>query len=503
MNSKPFLDSLKDLGSAKKIPSLGHRIGGRWIPTQKAMQAISCVNPSTEEVICESLVDRSLISLAVDKAMECRESLLKVNISKKFSDLRKWRTSISDHSESFILAAAYEFGKPRFEMEQDLLQCLNYLDWIAEHEDTLMDDLLRPAKLSPVKGKYELLPLGIVAAYLPFSHALSSFVQYFSSAYLASAPLIVFSSAHSMLTANMIGIIEEQMDLCPGALSMIIGNFELFRQSLSDKRLSVFIYNGSKEHCETLGKEARGLGPRHMFLTSGGKNSMIVDESAHLDVAVDCALKGAFRTTGQLCSSTSRIFVASSRLKEFGERLTSEIGRIQAVVSPETSKSMDSGFGMGPLYSKKSMEKFLRFQTMAQRETRENYSWGKALSSAKKGFFVTPGLHLLKEFDPESAYQSNVLFCPDIAMYEFSKLEVALSQANATQAPYALSFCGDPEVFAKVSHFVSAPNKLVNLPTSDSASILPLTGRLECGDYRYNQAGFIALLSYPSVTIGG
>src|SRR5205823_5890789 len=99
-------------------------------------------------------------------------------------------------------------------------------------------------------------------------------------------------------------------------------------------------------------------------------------------------------------------------LSEFNEALTETISQMEIGRTDVVTRPGYRGPFMGPLYSHKAVEKFQRYQTMAHRESKQTLLWGKALETPTKGYFVTPGAHLLQEFDNNSAYQGNVLFCP-------------------------------------------------------------------------------------------
>ena len=157
---------------------------------------------------------------------------------------------------------------------------------------------------------------------------------------------------------------------------------------------------------------------------------------------------------------------------------------------------------MGPVYSKKAVEKFLRFQTMAHREARQTLKWGKAIEN-DGGYFVSPGVHHIDKFEPNSAYQGNVLFCPDIAIYDYEVLDQTIAKINNTDAPFVMSFVGDPAIINSRRHLFLAPNLQVNLPTVELEATMPLSGRLNCGDHRFGGAGLSLLLSYPQILTTG
>ena len=88
---------------------------------------------------------------------------------------------------------------------------------------------------------------------------------------------------------------------------------------------------------------------------------------------------------------------------------------------------------MGPLYSKKAIDKFLRFQTMAKRESKKTLLWSRTYETESNGYFVLPGVHMIDEFDPTSAYQSNVIMAPDLSSQRISLISHNDSPALVTE----------------------------------------------------------------------
>jgi acyl-CoA reductase-like NAD-dependent aldehyde dehydrogenase len=136
---------------------------------------------------------------------------------------------------------------------------------------------------------------------------------------------------------------------------------------------------------------------------------------------------------------------------------------------------------------------------MAKREAEKTLLWGKTIENDSGGFFVTPGLHYMSKFDNSSAYQGNVLFSPDVAIYDYDVLETAIEQINTTDAAFAVSFIGEPSVLEKRRQLFLAPNLLVNRPTVEIEATLPLAGRLQSGHHRFHGPGIALYLCYPQV----
>jgi acyl-CoA reductase-like NAD-dependent aldehyde dehydrogenase len=206
----------------------------------------------------------------------------------------------------------------------------------------------------------------------------------------------------------------------------------------------------------------------------------------------------AFKCAGQQCSSASQVFVYKTVKEEYLEKLANKIHALK--IGPTTGDD-SKNVAMGPLYSPKAVEKFLRYQTMAHREAAETLIWGKAADEHQGGHFVTPGLHVMKEFDASCSYQSNVLFCPDLAVYEYEILDQAFEQINDTKSPLSVSLLGDEEILGNRTNLVQAPNIQLNSPTVEVGASLTLAGRRLAGGHRYSGLGICMILCQPKMVV--
>ena len=144
-------------------------------------------------------------------------------------------------------------------------------------------------------------------------------------------------------------------------------------------------FTGSSEVGRIVGQTAAG-NFKPCSLEMGGKNAMIVLEDANLDLALDGAVWGAFGTTGQRCTATSRIIVQKSIAAEFTRRL---VERAQAL---RVGDGLDAQVEMGPQINQQQVETSARYTGIAQKEGAQLLTGGKRLSGVglDKGFFFSP-----------------------------------------------------------------------------------------------------------------
>jgi aldehyde dehydrogenase (NAD+) len=475
----------------------GHWINGQWVRTEGGDKR-SSANPNRDTPLMHFSESKKVVELAVSAAHEVRGSIGQISQKDRLDIIRRLMQACVDYQEPLIHCMQLETGKPAWEARADMDAALRHLKWISENDEQIYESILAPAKLGQPRGNFTLQPVGVTAAFLPFSTPITSFVFYFTATILTGCPLILFTSTHATLSCLFFAMISEKLNLPKGLLNVVFGSFLSFRHTITDKRVMAIIYIGSHEHCEEIRRESRTGFGRQLILHSGGKNSVIVHSTADIQLAVKAVIYGIVKSSGQLCSSTSRVFVYRSMGPEFRRLLTEEIEQIK--IGPTDDFSDPVGPLMGPLYSRKAVERFLRFQTMALREAKETLNPGKSVSrTGEGGSFVTPGVHYMEKFDPKSAYQRNVIFCPDLCIYEYDALDDAIANVNDTDAALSVSFIGDGQIINDRRHLIRAPNVLVNLPTVEVEATLPLAGRFTGGLYRFHGPALALYLCLPQV----
>jgi len=490
MGFESFSSALKKRAFPLEFP--GHFVGGEWIQDAKPDVLQGSFNPSRGEPIVKVLVSRKTIEKSVDLAEQSLRELADLGLEKRLETLGKMRQIVADYRSDFIEALCVEAGKPRWEAEADFHSSLRQIDALLLEKAQIRTALLGPASLANPHTRFELQASGIAIAFIPFSTPLATFLQCFSGALIAGAPLLLMPSSHAVLTGALFAYLLANLELPRGAVSVVFGNYQTFTKTLSDRRIQTVIYSGSREHCDAIRRDHSSPLGRQLLLQSGGKNAVIIERSADVKEAVDCVLYGLIKNAGQLNTSTSRCFIHESMVEAFKKEIIRSVRALQ--IGPTDGEGNPH---LGPLYAQKAVDKFLRYQTMAKREAKETWVWGKVYDTGTAGHFVMPGVHFFENLETASSYQTNVLMCPDLAIYRYRDVEQAITACNNTDAALVTSLVGQEELVTPWIPNLRSPNVLINLPTVGLEVNPPLAGRKLCGDYRWNGLGIALLLTYP------
>jgi succinylglutamic semialdehyde dehydrogenase len=213
-----------------------------------------------------------------------------------------------------------------------------------------------------------------------------------------------------------------------------------------------------------------------LALELGGKNGMIVWEDADLALAVAEAALSIAATTGQRCSSLSRLFVARARADEFADRLAKLLGGL--VIGPP----LEPGVFMGPLVSRAAFERVMRFRAQAAPAGGERVFRGETNRLAP---YIAPSLVRFASLDQGHPYQREEIFGPEAALYAVDDLDQAIAAVN--DSDYGLAAAVMSADRAVYEHCVGRIRTGVlnwNRGTIGASSRLPFGGGRKSGNDR-------------------
>ncbi|HEY5649785.1 MAG TPA: aldehyde dehydrogenase family protein, partial [Nitrospiria bacterium] len=238
-------------------------------------------------------------------------------------------------------------------------------------------------------------------------------------------------------------------------------------------------FTGSREVglgiIEQAGKPAPGQRQvKRVIAEMGGKNAMIIDETADLDHAVPGVVRSVIGYAGQKCSACSRVIVLEPVYEAFVQRLEGALRSVR-VGNPENPATQ-----LGPVIEPSARERLREAVASGEQEGRV-LCGGEDIS--REGYFVGPAL--LTDLPRDSRILTDELFGPVVAVIRVRDLDEALEVANSTD--YALTggiYSRSPAAIEKVSRELAAGNIYINRSITGA-----LVGRQPFGGYRLSGVG--------------
>ena len=209
----------------------------------------------------------------------------------------------------------------------------------------------------------------------------------------------------------------------------------------------------------------------------GGKNAQIVMPDADLDLAVEGVLWGAFGTTGQRCTATSRLLLHEDIHDEVVERLVERARELRL------GYGNDDGVDVGPLINEKALDKVSSYMDVARQENAElRLGGGRARGEGlEDGFFFQPTV--FTNVKPGSRLATEEIFGPVLSVIRFSSYEEAIEIANEIR--YGLSssiYTRDVATSFRAMQDIEAGITYINGPTIGAEAHMPFGGVKQTGN---------------------
>jgi aldehyde dehydrogenase (NAD+) len=201
----------------------------------------------------------------------------------------------------------------------------------------------------------------------------------------------------------------------------------------------------------------------------GGKNPLVVLDDADLDIAVSCAVDGAYFQTGQRCTASSRLIVTDGIRERFENAL---VERLRKLV---VGHALEPGTQVGPAVDERQLEKDLRYLEVGRSEGATARVQGGPLQRATPGFYVSPTLFV--DTTNDLRINREEMFGPIAAVIPVRDYDEALAVANDTEYGLSAGICTTSRKHAR--HFqanAQAGLVMVNLPTAGLDYHVPFGG---------------------------
>ena len=366
-----------------------------------------------------------------------------------------------------------EEGKILKEAKGEVLKGISLLEFYAG-EGYRMHGKTLPSEAQDTFTYTVRRPLGVVGLIAPWNFPWAIPVWKSAPALVAGNTVIFKPAELTPATAALLAEIYEQAGLPPGVFNMVVGSGSVVGEAIvNSPTIRAVSFTGSNEIGGALYVKAAQRGAK-VTCEMGGKNAVIVMADADLDKAAVAIHGGAFGSTGQRCTATSRVIVNPAIKDALTERL------IEAAKKIKIGSGLDETVDMGPAVDEKQWKTDLDYIRIGQEEGARLLLGGKKPEHLGKGYFVeptifdnvAPGMRLFKE----------EIFGPVLSVSTANNLEEALRYANGVE--YGLTTSIFTENIDTIMNFVEEVETgmvHVNEPTIGGEAQLPFGGTKSTG----------------------
>jgi aldehyde dehydrogenase (NAD+) len=441
-------------------------IGGEWVDGE----AIPNINPSdTNDVVGEyARASKDDAQAAIAAAKAAFPAWSRSGLLERHAVLRKTADEITARKEELGRLLSREEGKTLAEGIGETVRAAQIFDFFAGEALRLAGEIL-PSVRPGVSVEVTREAVGVVGIITPWNFPIAIPAWKIAPA-LCYGNTIVFKPADLVPGCSWAIVdILHRAGLPKGVLNLVMGQGSVVGQTILDSPdIDAITFTGSV----ATGRRVAAASVEHMRkfqLEMGGKNPLVVLDDANLDIAVDCAVNGAFFSTGQRCTASSRLIVTEGIHDRFVEAVTA---RLKGLV---IDNALKAGTHIGPVVDESQMGQDEKYLAIGREEGAKLAFGGERLTRETPGFYLQPAL--FTEATNQMRISREEIFGPVASVIRVKDYDEALHTANDT--PFGLSSGIVTTSLKHATHYkrnAQAGMVMVNVPTAGVDFHVPFGG---------------------------
>jgi len=451
-----------------KHEQYGCHIDGEWVFGDATRANI---NPSDiSDTIGEyAEADRGMVQRAIASAAAAKRAMRETGLQQRAGALLQIGNEIIERKLELGRLLAREEGK----ILREAIGEVERAGWIFRYfsGEVLRTGGERIDSVRPGVGVEVIRePVGVVAIITPWNFPIAIPAWKIAPA-LAYGNSVIFKPAE--LTPGCAWHLTEiisRSGLPKGAVNLVMGSgAEIGPVLMESPQVDAVSFTGSSGVGSQIAAQAVAS-MKKVQLEMGGKNPLVVLNDADLDTAVECAVDGAFYSTGQRCTASSRIIVTPGIYRQFRDAFVARAAalRVGDAVAEQTQ--------IGPVVDARQLQKNLHYIDLARSEGGRLLAGGAKVSAEKDGYYFAPAV--IDDTEPGMTINREEVFGPVASLLVARDYEHALALANDT--PYGLAAGIVTQSLKYATHFkrhCEAGMVMVNLPTAGVDFHVPFGGR--------------------------
>ena len=445
-------------------------VAGEWVAGDSEIENI---NPSNLKEVIGSYAQasESQLETALQSAKEGQKAWGKTGLEVRYNALMAIGTELIARCEELGTLLAREEGKTQAEGKGEIYRSGQFFTYyaaevlrqIGETADSVRDGIEIDVRREPV---------GVVAIISPWNFPTATAVWKIAPA-LAFGNAVIWKPAN-LVPASAVALTEiiSRQNLPVGTFTLLMGSGGTIGQSLVESPMvNAISFTGSVGVGRNIASSCIQNFTR-VQLEMGSKNALAIMDDANLDTALACALNGAFGSTGQKCTASSRVVVHESIHDEFLERF------VEGAKAMVVDHALKEGAQIGPVSSAEQLAENLKNVELAKKEGGELMCGGERVEREHEGYYMEPTIFA----NTKNSFEVNreELFAPMACVIKVGSYEEALETVNDTR--FGLTSGIITESLSRASHFrrnVETGCVMVNLPTAGTDYHVPFGGRGE------------------------
>lgn len=435
--NEPFTDFSKEeniQAFQKAIDKVKSQLGKHYpiiiederIQTEKTRNSI---NPSHVDEIIGVVyeADEELTEKAIQVAYKTFQTWSKVDPAARARILFRAAHILRRRKHEFSAWMVVEAGKSWVEADADTAEAIDFLEFYGRE----MIRLSERQPLTRIPGEdneLTYIPLGVGAIIPPWNFPLAITVGMTGSAIVAGNTVVLKpASPTNVIAAKFMEVLEEA-GVPAGVVNYVPGAGAEVGEYMVRHPLTRFVsFTGSRQVGLRINELAAKTVPgqkwiKRVIAEMGGKDAIVVDKEADIDLAVDSIVKSAFGFAGQKCSACSRAIIHQDVYDEVLEKVAAKTKELKV------GSTYESDIALGPVVDDKAYQKILEYIEIGKQEGRLVVGGGKAEGN---GYYIQPTI--FADVDPNARIAQEEIFGPVVAFIKAESFDHALEIANNTE----------------------------------------------------------------------
>ncbi|XKH50464.1 aldehyde dehydrogenase family protein [Chryseomicrobium palamuruense] len=405
-------------------------INGQW--TTVDSEVTKSYNPANfNEVVGEmQSSSEKEVNSAIEAAQKAAKSWKKVGFVERGNYLFKVANELEKNLQEIAETLTKEMGKTLPEAIGETSRGIAILRYYAAEGMRKQGDVI-PATDQDALMYTKREPIGVVGIITPWNFPVAIPIWKIAPALIYGNTVVFKPATESAITAYKVMECFDKVGLPEGVLNFVTGSGRTVGNALiSSDQLNGISFTGSEQTGKKVAEAASANGVKFQ-LEMGGKNPVIVLSDANLEDAVSGILSGAFKSTGQKCTATSRVIVEEGIYDSLKQRIVEEAQKIKV------GDGLDSSTWMGPCASENQMNTVLDYVEIGKQEGAKLLTGGERLTtgSLENGYYVSPAV--FEDVQSTMRIANEEIFGPVIALIKVKDVTEAIEVANSTR--YGLS----------------------------------------------------------------
>ena len=364
----------------------------------------------------------------------------------------------------FDLAAVlvYECGKPWREADAEVSEAVDFCNYYAKEMIRLADHV-RQRDIPGEINQHMYAPLGVVAVIGPWNFPLAILTGMTAAALVTGNTVVVKPASASSVTGAKLMEIIETAGLPAGVANCIYGPGEVVGEMLvKHPKVAMIAFTGSRaagQRINQLAAETLAEQPaiKKVVAEMGGKNAIIVDSDADMDVAIKGVTDSAFSYAGQKCSAASRCIVVEPLYDRFVERL------VEAMRGARPSPADEGGCFIPPVIDKQAFDAVHALIEIGKQEANcvLEVDSSNVIAENDDGYYVGPTI--FSDVAPDARIAQEGVFGPVLSILRARDFDHAVEIFNGVE--YALTggvFSRSPGNLEKARQHCECGNLYIN-----------------------------------------